>query len=135
MHGSPVVILGGGPHRAAQGRHTPPHRHACWELVCYRQGRPRYQVGTQAPTPAGPGVLWLTPPGVTHAEWADTAFANWFILIEAPADHPWPQRAVDDADGGVERLCGEIVRELRAVGEDRAAMLDLLAREDRKSVV
>jgi AraC-like DNA-binding protein len=74
-------------------------------------------------------VLWLTPPGHTHAERALTAFTNWAICLDAPVGQPWPLHGRDDANGSVERLCAAIAGEMRHEGPDRAAMLACLAGE------
>lgn len=128
LHGTPIRILGGGAYAAPRGRDTPLHRHDCWELVCYRSGRPELVVEGRA-SPASAGLVWLTPPGDHHAERALTAFASWFVCIAAPADQPWPLLGRDDADGAVDRLCAAIIAELRHPGPDHAAMLACLAAE------
>lgn len=128
LHESPIRITAGGAYARPRGGRTLAHRHACWELVCYRTGRVRITVDGAA-TALGPGFLWLTPPGHTHAEEAVTAFANWYLLIEAPAATPWPLLAVDDAEGAITRLCGAIVRELSGGAPDQAALLACLATE------
>ena len=128
LHGTPIRILGGGSYAASRGHDTPPHRHDVWELVCYRSGRPQFVVdGLSADASAG--LVWLTPPGHTHAERALTAFSNWYITIDAQTDQPWPRYGRDDTSGSIERLCATIVRELRHEGSDRAAMLACLAGE------
>lgn len=128
MHGTPIRIIGGGGHCAARGRDMPPHRHDCWELVLYRSGRPQFVVEGEA-RDASAGLVWLTPPGLVHAERALTAYANWYVVIAAPPGQPWPRVARDDADGALERLCAAIVRELHRDGPDRVAMLACLAGE------
>ena len=133
LHGSPVLkgpvsILFGGAYTAPARRDTPPHRHTCWELVYYRRGRPRYVVDGVA-TQAGPGVIWLTAPGPIHAELAGAGFANWYLGLDAPADHPWPNHSHDDAQGSLERLSAAIVQEWSGDRPGRATMLELLATE------
>lgn len=128
LHGTPIRILGGGAHGAPRGGDMPPHRHDCWELVCYRSGRPQLVVDGVAHD-ASAGLVWLTPPGRMHAERALTAYANWYVVIAAPAQQPWPLLGRDDAAGSIERLCSTIVAELRRDGADRAAMLTCLAAE------
>lgn len=128
-HGSPIRLNGGGSHVAAQGRHTPRHRHDNWELVYYRQGRVCYQIDAELPCPASPGVVWLTPPGRSHIEEAVTAFANFWIHFTAPVGRVWPQRLHDDAEGSLGRVCAAIVHEFAHRQPDRPAMLDCLARE------
>lgn len=128
LHGTPIRILGGGGHAAARGCDMPPHRHDCWELVCYRSGRPQLVVEGVAHD-ASAGLVWLTPPGRMHAERAITAYANWYVVIAASAQQPWPLLGRDDAGGSIERLCSTIVAELRREAPDRAAMLVCLAGE------
>jgi AraC-like DNA-binding protein len=128
LHKTPIRILGGGGHAAARGCDMPPHRHDCWELVCYRSGRPQLVVEGVA-RDASAGLVWLTPPGRMHAERALTAYANWYVVIAAPADQPWPLLGRDDAAGSIERLCSAIATELRRDGADRAEMLACLAAE------
>ncbi len=128
LHGSPIRFLAGGGFTAPPRRDTPPHRHTAWELVYYRRGRPRFVVDGVA-TQARPGVVWLTPPGLVHAEIAGNGFMNWYICFDAPPDQPWPTQTQDDAAGSIERLCAAIVSELASTGTDRDAMLAFLAGE------
>jgi len=128
----PLRLCACGAYRAPQGRDFPVHAHDTWELVYYRDGHVLCPVGAQV-YEGQPGVLLLTPPGTPHAEIARTAYSNFFLAVEAPADSPWPTLCFDDADASLERLCAALVREFQTPADeapdDRSALISLLLAE------
>jgi AraC-like DNA-binding protein len=127
MHQSPRVILAGA-HSAARGQHFPLHQHSNWELVYYRRGHVRSPVGADS-YEATVGTLIATPPRIPHAELALSAYANYFVAVDAPADWPWPRVAFDDADRSLGRVVAALWREANRAGPDRERMLELLLGE------
>jgi AraC-like DNA-binding protein len=123
-------IVGAGGYQAVRGHDTPPHRHpGLWELVYYRSGAVRYRVDGRT-FPAEPGLIWLTPPGHSHAEESLEGFSNWCLAIQAPADHPWPLRCHDGTDGGIGRVCAAAVAEYAQPGQPfHDELIGLLSRE------
>jgi AraC-like DNA-binding protein len=117
-----------GPHEQPKGKDFPPHEHTTWELVYYRSGHIQCLVGDEF-YEGRPGVLLLTPPGVIHAEYAWTAYSNFWIQVHAPADYPWPRMCLDDAERSFERVCAAIAREWSRQAVGREEMLDLLTNQ------
>ncbi|HEX8552111.1 MAG TPA: helix-turn-helix domain-containing protein [Abditibacteriaceae bacterium] len=103
-------LLSAGAYSAARGQDYPPHRHTCWELVFYREGRIEVPIGDEVFL-THPGLLLLTPPGIVHAERALTAYSNYFIALEAPPHNSWPHLARDDARGSLSYLFRALVEE------------------------
>jgi len=131
LHQSPdwkLRILSGGTHEAGKGVHFPPHYHSHWELVYYRSG----SVGCvmEGRMRRGyPGLVWLTPPGITHAERALTAYANYFIALDLKNTNEWPPFLDDDADRSLGRVCQQIVIESNRATEEKPRMLELLGEQ------
>ena len=128
MHETPpggLRVLGAGAHDARQGQDFPPHQHPTWEITYYRVGRIRCAMGA-AVYDVAPGAVLINPPAMVHAERADTAYANYFVVVDAPADHPWPWRCQDDAERSLGRLCGALVREWIGCSPDRDRILAAL---------
>ncbi|MFF0270816.1 helix-turn-helix domain-containing protein [Kribbella sp. NPDC004536] len=128
MHKSPQ-LLGAGVHTAAPGKDYPLHAHTSWELVYYVRGRITCPVGDET-YDATPGTVLLTPPNTWHAEQSRTGYANRFLQVDAPSNHPWPRRCYDDTDHTLRRVFDALVREtgsteLRETGSDelRAILL------------
>jgi AraC-like DNA-binding protein len=130
LHKSPkasLQILSAGAYRAEKGVHFPPHRHSHWELVYYYSGTAGCVVEGKSHD-GYPGLVWLTPPGVTHAERAVTSYANYYIALNLDAND-WPVFLDDNGDGSLGRICQQIVIEWNSVAKDRARMLELLAEQ------
>jgi AraC-like DNA-binding protein len=127
LHKSPQLLrlVAAGPYAAPVGRHFLPHKHPVWELVYYRSGHIQCPVGSEV-YESQPGMFLLTPPETIHAEYAWTAYSNYYIQIDAPAASPWPRVIQDDADQSFGRLCAAIVREQSAAGSGRDTMLAAL---------
>jgi AraC-like DNA-binding protein/mannose-6-phosphate isomerase-like protein (cupin superfamily) len=129
MHESPGPrFLHAGSYQAPAGQHYAMHKHNCWELVYYRGGHARCPIGPQS-YDATPGTVLTTPPGVPHAERSLAGYANHFIAVEAPADHPWPRITYDDTDRTLGRVFAGLAREFAEGAPDRDRMLDLLLAE------
>lgn len=122
----PVSVLSAGVYQAAKGVHFPPHKHSHWELVYYRSGRVDCLMKGQKRV-GYPGLVWLTPPGVTHAERAVAAYANYYIALEIKKGNRWPAFLDDDADRSLGHVCRQIVVECRRPAAQRSRMLELLA--------
>jgi AraC-like DNA-binding protein len=128
MHESPArswPVAFAGPYHAPQGKDFPPHQHRTWEFIYYRTGKIACPVG-DAMYESQPGMLLLTPPETIHAEYAHTAYSNYYIGVDAPADMPWPRRCFDDTERTFGTLFGAIVREWRSDACDRDDLLCLL---------
>ncbi|MEN9937613.1 MAG: hypothetical protein RLZZ387_4192 [Chloroflexota bacterium] len=121
----PLRLVVAGPYTAPAGRNFLPHKHAVWELVYYRSGHIQCPVGDEV-YESQPGMFLLTPPEMVHAEYAWTAYSNYYIQIDAPPDSPWPRVIQDDADQSFGRLCTAIVREQNAVRTNRESMMAAL---------
>lgn len=124
----PLQIIFAGPYSAPAGKHFTPHQHTSWEAVYYRSGRIPCLVGNEQ-FESQPGMLLLTPPYVVHAEYASTAYSNFFIAINAPTRHPWPRMLLDDERRTFGNLCAVIVDEWTNQGYDREEMLSLLVNQ------
>jgi len=129
LHKTPrpaATILSAGDYAAAKGVDFPPHHHSHWELVYYRSGALECLMAGK-PSPGYPGLVWLTPPGVTHAERATSAYACHFVALNLGRAKAWPVFMDDDADRSLGRVCQQIVIEMRR--PDRGRMLALLAQQ------
>ena len=122
---TPMRLFGAGPYAAPQGRHFPPHRDPAWELIYYRTGYIQSVVGELA-YESRPGMMVIIPPATLHSETAWTAYANFWIQIEAPLDAPWPATLMDNADENFGQICQQIVREYSVNETDGAAMIHAL---------
>ena len=131
LHRSPdqkIHILSAGAYAAAKGVDFPPHQHAQWELVYYRSGALECVMAGES-SPGYPGLIWLTPPKVTHAERAVNAYANFYVALEIRNPQDWPAFLDDDADRSVERICQQIVIEAGRANPERSQLMDLLAKQ------
>ena len=126
LHKSPlehIHVAAAGVYEAKLGADYPPHHHGeKWELVYYREGHIRAPMGDRV-YHVHPGMLLLTPPGTLHAELADTSYANYFLVVEAPAHWPWPRCCVDDVHHTLRGVCGALVREWSGDSPERDEML------------
>lgn len=133
LHGTPpngLRVRGAGAHEARQGQHFPPHQHSTWEITYYRAGRIRCVMGADV-YEVEPGTVLINPPTIVHAEQADTAYANYYVVVDAAADYPWPRRCHDDDERTLGRLCGGLLREWGGREPERDRMLaSLLAQLD-----
>lgn len=123
-----LQLVGAGQHEAERGRDFPLHVHPMWEVVLYRTGSIQAVVGATSYHTV-PSMVVVTPPGIPHAEYARTAYANYYLGIQAPADVPWPDTCMDDADQHLFHLCRSLVTEWHTQLTDRATMLSLLLQQ------
>ena len=123
--GSGFRLVGAGAYRAAAGATFPLHRHQTWEVAYYRHGLVACPVGSHL-YEANPGVVVLTPPHTYHAAIARTAYADYYLGIDAPADHPWPAICFDAAERTIQQVCRALVREWGGQGPEREALITLL---------
>ena len=131
LHKSPKLLLhihDGGTYQAARGVHFPPHHHSIWELVYYRSGAPICLMSGE-PHAGHAGLVWLTPPGVTHAERAVTEYSNYYIACKIHGTARWPAFLEDDGDRSIERVCRQIVVECQQKRPGHKRMLELLGEE------
>jgi AraC-like DNA-binding protein len=128
LHISPFLswqILDGGSYEALKGRDFPLHSHTCWEWVYYRTGSIDCLHGGEVLS-MHPGTLWITPPGVAHAEIAKTAYSNMHFGLEGPPDVKMPKVVQDDAEGTIGQLLRVILQELRGRHPTNRKAVDLL---------
>jgi AraC-like DNA-binding protein len=125
---TPLRLLAAGSHEATQGQHFPAHCHVSWELVYYRSGHIHCPVGDEM-YESQPGMFLLTPPHIRHAEYAETAYSNYFIAIEASADQAWPRMCMDTPEHVFGNLCAALVREWNRPDIDQEVMLASLVNQ------
>ena len=128
LHNSPESswrILDGGSYEAPKGRDFPLHSHTYWEWVYYRTGSIDCLHGGEVLS-MHLGTLWITPPGVTHAEIAKTDYSNMHFEVEGPPDVKMPKVVQDDADGTIGQLLRVILQELRGRHPNNRKAVDLL---------
>jgi AraC-like DNA-binding protein len=118
----PWKIVFGGAYEAPRGRDFPLHSHTQWEWVYYRTGFIQCLHGVER-LPMRPGALWMTPPGVPHAEFARTAYSNFFFQIEGPRHGQLPKVIHDDAEGSIGRLLRVLLMELRRCLPEEKSMV------------
>ncbi|GCE13037.1 helix-turn-helix domain-containing protein [Tengunoibacter tsumagoiensis] len=123
-----LQLVNAGPYEAAQGQDFPLHSHTEWEIVCYRSGTIQVVLGPDN-YDVVPGMLVLTPPGIAHAEYAHTAYSNYYLGINAPTNQPWPRVCMDDAEQTLTHLCRWLVREWHSHHADRSDLLSLLLQQ------
>ncbi len=126
LHKTPRLRLEVAGHYAAPiGKHFPLHRDRTWEVIYYRTGAIDSVVGGEVHQGL-PGVVLTIPPGLAHAERATTAYSNYFIQVEAPAEQAWPRLCYDDEHASIGNVCGALVREWPVGAADRCQMIALL---------
>ena len=123
-----LQLVGAGQYEAECGHDFPLHVHTTWEIVLYRAGSIQTVVGTESYATAS-GMIVATPPGVPHAEYALTSYANYYLGIQAPVHTPWPRTCMDDADQQLAHVCRSLVIEWNAQRTDRVTMLNLLLQQ------
>ncbi|MBB5785456.1 helix-turn-helix domain-containing protein [Jiangella mangrovi] len=122
------MFVSAGAYAAPRLRHAAPHRYAVWKLAYYRSGSIDALVdGVGYPVAAG-SVL-VVPPHADHAELAHTAYSNYFVLVNARPDQPWPRLTTDDGEQRLGAAFAALVREKSDPDEHARAMVDALVRQ------
>lgn len=122
------MFVSAGAYAAPRLRHAAPHRYAVWKLAYYRSGAIDALVdGVSHPVTAG-SVL-VVPPHADHAEVAHTAYSNYFVLVNARPDQPWPRLTTDDGAQRLGAVFAALVREKSDPDEHARAMVDALVRQ------
>lgn len=125
--GTPLRFASIGSWSAEHGQHAPPHRHADWKVTYYRTGRIDSVVdGHRYGVTAG-DVLVLHPNAV-HEEIAHTAYSNYYLLVQAPLEQPWPATCFADAARDVGWLLSRILQEASSNEPDASSMTPSLLR-------
>jgi len=117
--------LFGGSYEAPKGRDFPIHSHKRWEWVYYRSGFIHCLHGGEH-LEMRPGTLWLTPPGVPHAEIARDAYSNYYFEVDGPIDEIMPKVIQDDSEASIGRLLSLLIRELRGKSSSHEPMMEFL---------
>jgi len=74
---------------ARRGMDAAAHRHQAWKITFYRTGRIDSIVDGRRHRVI-PGTVLVLPPNAAHTEMARTAYSNFYLLVDAPIDQPWP---------------------------------------------
>lgn len=129
LHGTPSPThLATGAWTAQQGQDAPPHRHAAWKVTYYRSGRIASTVdGVRHEVRAG--TVLVLRPDQAHEEIAHTAYSNYYTLLAAPPDQPWPARCDGDDAHEVGRICAALLREGSSPDPNSSAMTAALTTE------
>jgi AraC-like DNA-binding protein len=124
MHETPRFLFAG-IWEAAAGQHAPGHRQSGWKVTYYRRGRIESIVdGVRHAVAAGDALV--LPPHAVHEEIALTAYTDLYLVLDAPADHPWPTTMDADTAHEVGWLLGAILREQPRRDEADSTMPALL---------
>ncbi len=115
------------------------HRHDCWEIVLYLEGRGAITVGDEA-VPFVPGTIVCLPPRIPHFERGQIPYRNYHLAFSGfAAPVTGVPRLRDDEHGSARRVCELLHREIR-LGADGwravcqhlgAAFIDLVERGAR----
>ncbi|GAA2759445.1 AraC family transcriptional regulator [Actinopolymorpha rutila] len=104
------LLIAAGHHEAPKGRDFPAHQHQSWEFTYYREGRVRCPADGRTYW-SQPGMIVLTRPGEVHWETAVTAYANYFLCVDAPDLLPCSRVVFDDEHGSLRHLFALAARE------------------------
>lgn len=115
-----------GAYAARRGQHAPPHRYDVWKLTYYRAGRIDAFIDTTRYA-VTPGTVLAVPPRADHSEVAHRDYANYYLLVNAPPDWPWPPVMTDDGSFGT--AFTHLLHEISATDEHSPAMLTALVRQ------
>jgi AraC-like DNA-binding protein len=114
-------VISTGAWSARSGQHAPPHRHAAWKITYYRTGRitsvvdgERYDIV--------PGTVLVLRPNQAHEEIAHTGYSNYYTLVDAASDQPWPARCDGDDAHDVGRISAALLRETSSPDASSPAM-------------
>lgn len=103
-------MLAVGAYAAARGQHAAPHRHAGWKVTYYRTGRID-SIVDGVRYAARPGTVLVLRPNASHEELAHTAYSNYYLLLDAPGDQPWPDECAGQAAQELGNHLAGLVRE------------------------
>ena len=121
-------FVSAGAYSAPSGRHAAPHRYAVWKLSYYRSGHIDALVGDTTHAVV-PGTVLIVPPHVDHAERAHTDYSNYYVLVHADRDRPWPRSTADDGARRLGDAFAALVREGSTPDEHTPIMIDALVRQ------
>jgi AraC-like DNA-binding protein len=110
---------------ADRGQDAPPHRHAGWKITYYRTGRIDSIVDATT-YEVLPGDVLVLRPNAMHAEIAHTAYSNYYLLLDAPPDQPWPASCEGDTAHDIGWLLARMLREASSKESDSLSMTPAL---------
>lgn len=122
------AFVAAGAYTARRGQNAPPHHYAVWKLTYYRSGQIDAFID-DVRHPVRPGTVLVVPPHADHAELAHTDYANFFVLVNARPDWPWPAATVDDGEHRLADVFAALAGEMSAPDDHAAAMVDALTRQ------
>lgn len=122
------MFVSAGAYAAPARQHAAPHRYAVWKLAYYRSGAIDALVDDVS-YPVTAGSVLVVPPHADHAEIAHTAYANYYVLVNARTDLPWPRLTADDGGQRIGGVFAALVREKSAPDQHARAMVDALVRQ------
>lgn len=127
-----------GAYAARRGQDAPAHRHAAWKVGYYRTGHTESWVDGRH-FDVSPGTVLTMRPDAAHAERANTAYSNYYLLLDAPPGQPWPAICYDDGAHTIGNCFAALLAETSAPDPQSPAMiaalvtqLDLLLRRRRR---
>jgi len=129
MHKSPSHqwrVQSGGSCIAHKGEGGYLHAHTCWEWVYYCHGSIDCIHGSER-LRMSPGTLWITPPGVTHAEIATEDYSNLHFEVLGPSEQEIPLLVQDDSEGTLGNLLRITLDELRGQRPGFEKMIHLMS--------
>ncbi|HEY9412004.1 MAG TPA: AraC family transcriptional regulator [Jiangellaceae bacterium] len=122
------MFVSAGAYSAPIRQDAAPHRYAVWKLTYYRSGRidalvddTRYAVTA--------GTVLVVPPHVDHAEIAHTAYSNYYVLVNALPDWPWPSVTADDGSHRLGSAFAGLAREMASPDDLAETMIDALVQQ------
>jgi AraC-like DNA-binding protein len=122
------MFVSAGAYSARRQQHAAPHRYAVWKLTYYRSGHIDALVDDTRHTVA-PGTVLVVPPDADHAEIAHTSYSNYYVLVHARQDRPWPRITTDDSTRRLGDAFAALVREMSTPDDHAPAMVDAIVRQ------
>jgi len=121
-------VISTGAWSARHRQHAPAHRHAAWKITYYRTGRITSVVDGERHDIV-PGTVLVLRPNQAHEEIAHTAYSNYYTLVEAAPDQPWPARCDGDDAHDVGRISAALLRETSSPDASSPSMTAALMTE------